>query len=161
MTIVWIRVYWRAGLVTQQTRGIHPKLFQCWHTVFDAGPALKQHWVNFPRVCWVHYRNSFTLASNLNCKPQLSLFLMYIFSIKETGNQLSLFLAAHARGKFTTISHLLVVHSSMSMNISSSLFEEYYVKVLIRSKVCACWKWRGFHRHFRYSSQFHGIWVFR
>ena len=27
----------------QQTRGIHPKLFQCWHTVVDAGPTLKQH----------------------------------------------------------------------------------------------------------------------
>ena len=33
---------------TQQTRGIHPMLFQCWPTVFDAGPTLKQHWVNAP-----------------------------------------------------------------------------------------------------------------
>ena len=33
---------------SQQTRGIHPILFQCWHTVFDAGPTLKQHWVNVP-----------------------------------------------------------------------------------------------------------------
>ena len=37
----------RSGL-TQQTRGIYPKLFQCWHTVFDAGPTLEQHWVNAP-----------------------------------------------------------------------------------------------------------------
>ena len=29
-----------------QTRGIHPMLFQCWSTVFDAGPTLKQHFVN-------------------------------------------------------------------------------------------------------------------
>ena len=28
-----------------QTRGIQPVLFQCWPTVFDAGPSLKQHWV--------------------------------------------------------------------------------------------------------------------
>ena len=31
---------------SQQTRGIHTMLFQCWPTVFDAGPAMKQHWVN-------------------------------------------------------------------------------------------------------------------
>ena len=31
-------------VVTKQTRGIHPMLFQCWPT--DAGPTLKQHWVN-------------------------------------------------------------------------------------------------------------------
>ena len=29
-------------------------------------------------------RNRFILATNLNCKPQLSLFLMYIFSIDIT-----------------------------------------------------------------------------
>ena len=33
------------GCTTQQTRGIHLMLFQCWPTVFDAGPTLKQHWV--------------------------------------------------------------------------------------------------------------------
>ena len=33
---------------TQQIRGIRPMLFQCWPTVFDAGPTLKQHWVNAP-----------------------------------------------------------------------------------------------------------------
>ena len=32
-----------APIHTQQTRGIHPMLFQCWSTVFDAGPTLKQH----------------------------------------------------------------------------------------------------------------------
>ena len=30
----------------QQTRDIYPMLFQCWATVFDAGPTLNQHWVN-------------------------------------------------------------------------------------------------------------------
>ena len=35
-----------APIHTQQTRGIHPILFQCWSTVFDAGPTLKQHRVN-------------------------------------------------------------------------------------------------------------------
>ena len=33
---------------SQQIRDIHPMLFQCWPTVFDAGPTLKQHWVNAP-----------------------------------------------------------------------------------------------------------------
>ena len=46
MTLVRINVYRHAGLVNQQARGIHPKMFQCWHIVFDAGPTLKQHWVN-------------------------------------------------------------------------------------------------------------------
>ena len=27
-----------------QIRGIQPMLFQCWLTVLDAGPSLKQHW---------------------------------------------------------------------------------------------------------------------
>ena len=31
---------------TQQTRGFHPMLFQCWASVVDGGPTLKQHWVN-------------------------------------------------------------------------------------------------------------------
>ena len=35
-------------LHAQQTRGIHTMLFQCWPTVFDAGTALNQHWVNGP-----------------------------------------------------------------------------------------------------------------
>ena len=39
-----------AELISQQTRGIHTMLFQCWSTVFDAGPTLKQHWVNVPRL---------------------------------------------------------------------------------------------------------------
>ena len=29
--------------LSQQTRDIHPMLFQCWPTVFDAGPTLIQH----------------------------------------------------------------------------------------------------------------------
>ena len=35
-------------LLSPQTRDIHPMLFQCWPTVLDAGPTLKQHWVNVP-----------------------------------------------------------------------------------------------------------------
>ena len=34
--------------LSQQTRDIHPMMFQCCATVFDAGPTLKQHWVNAP-----------------------------------------------------------------------------------------------------------------
>ena len=30
----------------QQTRDIHPMLFQCWASVGDGGPTLKQYWVN-------------------------------------------------------------------------------------------------------------------
>ena len=29
-------------------RDIHPMLFQCWASVEDGGPTLKQHWVNSP-----------------------------------------------------------------------------------------------------------------
>ena len=38
----------RMRRVCKHKRGIHPELFQCWHTVFEAGPTLKQHWVNSP-----------------------------------------------------------------------------------------------------------------
>ena len=31
---------------TQLTRGIRPMLFQCWASVEDGGPTLKQHWAN-------------------------------------------------------------------------------------------------------------------
>ena len=34
----------------QKTVGIHPMLFQCWPTVFDAAPTLKQDWVNTRRL---------------------------------------------------------------------------------------------------------------
>ena len=30
----------------QRRRHVNPMLFQCWPSVYDAGPALKQHWVN-------------------------------------------------------------------------------------------------------------------
>ena len=36
----------------QQTRGIHSKLFQCWASVEDSGPTLKQNWVNASFICW-------------------------------------------------------------------------------------------------------------
>ena len=31
---------------SQQTRDFHPMLVQYWPIVYDAGPALYQHWVN-------------------------------------------------------------------------------------------------------------------
>ena len=31
---------------SEQTRDNHPILFQCWSSVEDCGPTLKQHWVN-------------------------------------------------------------------------------------------------------------------
>ena len=43
-----------AGSHSQQTRGIHPMMFQCWHTVFDAGPTLKQNWVNAPCLLGIY-----------------------------------------------------------------------------------------------------------
>ena len=30
----------------QQTRDAKPVLFECWATVADGGPTLKQHWLN-------------------------------------------------------------------------------------------------------------------
>ena len=56
---------------TQQTWVIHPILFHCWSTVFDAGPTLKQHRVN-ASCCWsgssppgALYRQSVPLGGNL------------------------------------------------------------------------------------------------
>ena len=37
----------------EQTRSIHPMVFQCWPSVEDAESTLNQHWVNAPCVCWV------------------------------------------------------------------------------------------------------------
>ena len=37
-------------VTSQQTRDIQPMLFQCWPTVEDGGPALKQHWVDDSRL---------------------------------------------------------------------------------------------------------------
>ena len=36
---------------SQQQRGIHPMLFQCWASVEDGGPTLQRHRVNVS-VCW-------------------------------------------------------------------------------------------------------------
>ena len=44
------------SLVTQQTRGIHPMLFECSPTVFDAGLTLKQWlYTREGRVATVHW----------------------------------------------------------------------------------------------------------
>ena len=52
--------------VTQQTRNIHPLLFQCWASVEDGGPTLKQHWVNAPsllgKITVIHHCNSVETA---------------------------------------------------------------------------------------------------
>ena len=54
---------------TQQTRGIHPMLFQYWPTVFGAGPTLAKHWVN--ALC---------LLSSVAC---ISLYIHVIKHIKK------------------------------------------------------------------------------
>ena len=38
---------WKVFVSSQQTQKIDPMLFQCWSTVYDAGPTLKQHWIKF------------------------------------------------------------------------------------------------------------------
>ena len=48
----WMDASWLP--FAQQTRYIHPMMFQCWATVFDAGPTLKQLWVDascITRIC--------------------------------------------------------------------------------------------------------------
>ena len=42
---------WCSQISSQQTRGVHPLLFQCCASVEDGGPTLKQHWVKRP-FCW-------------------------------------------------------------------------------------------------------------
>ena len=44
-----IRLGWlgyKPTLEPQQTRRVEPVLFQCWTSVVDGGPILKQHWCN-------------------------------------------------------------------------------------------------------------------
>ena len=36
--------------LSQQTRRLHPMLFQCWSSVVGGGPILKQHWVKCSRL---------------------------------------------------------------------------------------------------------------
>ena len=47
----------------QQTQGIHPGLFYCWSTVFDAGPVLKLHRVNAWCLRGVERRRNILTAS--------------------------------------------------------------------------------------------------
>ena len=42
--------------VAQQTRDVDPMLFQCWASVEDDGPTLKQHWVKVPCLLGMHYQ---------------------------------------------------------------------------------------------------------
>ena len=45
----------RVHLAIQQTRDIHTVLFQCWPIVLDAGPTVKQHWVNDSSLLGISY----------------------------------------------------------------------------------------------------------
>ena len=45
-----------------QTRGVQPTLLQCWPTVYDGGPTLKQHRSNVLRL---HYRQRWADACYL------------------------------------------------------------------------------------------------
>ena len=38
-------------MISAPTKDNQPLLFQCWATVYDGGPALKQHWVNNRVFC--------------------------------------------------------------------------------------------------------------
>ena len=46
----WVTGYnqteWAIRATIQQTRDIEPLLWQCWSTVYDAGPTLTQQWFN-------------------------------------------------------------------------------------------------------------------
>ena len=33
--------------ISQQKRDIDTMLIKCWATIYNAGPAINQHWVNF------------------------------------------------------------------------------------------------------------------
>ena len=64
-----------AMLVYLQTRGVGPMMGWCWAIVFDAGPAITQHWPNAScllwcvpcwwqyQVWWWHRRHAHTVTS--------------------------------------------------------------------------------------------------
>ena len=41
---VFVPRLFRCGGVQKQSRGVEQVLFQCWASVADAGPTLKQNW---------------------------------------------------------------------------------------------------------------------
>ena len=43
--------------LSQQTRDFDPMLFQCWPTVYDAGPTLNKHWANVSCLLGYHMTN--------------------------------------------------------------------------------------------------------
>ena len=47
----------------QTYSSIYPMLFQCWPSVCDAGPTLKQHWVNAP--CFLGYSKVYDIRGGL------------------------------------------------------------------------------------------------
>ena len=77
-SFLWPCVY-RLKKISQQTRDIHPMLFQCWATVFKSGPTLKQHWVN--ALCLLGYQTEHRLHSSL-CSVMVSGKLTLVHSIK-------------------------------------------------------------------------------
>ena len=44
----FVLVQWAIYIWFPRKQGHHPMLFQCWISVFDAGPTFKQHWVDVP-----------------------------------------------------------------------------------------------------------------
>ena len=56
------------NMASQQTQGVEPVLFECWSTVYDAGPALKQHCFN--ALCVLAYNVGGSLIlNNPLCSP--------------------------------------------------------------------------------------------
>ena len=96
LSVGWLRdpgfpgagTIWEPGLIRSplpaNTRGIHPMLFQCWASVEDDGPALKQHCViascllgwqvvggwssasGVQKVAW-HWANAATIMTAREC----------------------------------------------------------------------------------------------
>ena len=48
VTACLIHNNYQSESTSQQTRGIHPMLVQCWASVEDSGPTLKHHWMKSP-----------------------------------------------------------------------------------------------------------------
>ena len=82
-------------LHSQQSRGIHPMLFQCWITVIDAGPALKHYWasltlaqhaVYLPGQRCRRWTNSKTTTAEVTCTLGYTMVLLktlYIYIERE------------------------------------------------------------------------------
>ena len=49
---VFVPRRFRCGGVQKQSRGVEQVLFQCWASVADAGPTLKQNWFDVECLQW-------------------------------------------------------------------------------------------------------------